>query len=229
MSQESSMPASGNDQLNTLADAAWSLLASHHVSKIDLMMVANLAGVGYGLAVALGGSVQRLILAKMAMLDQQSLLESYGDIEEAGDISIREKIIEGLLHRFEVYAQYRSQITSLNQSARTHPELAMRLLDGLESVVRRILVMSGDPANGIRGMMRVKGVAGVWLVVARVWMKDESADLAATMKALDQLMHQAEEWGITLNVFDDKQRRRSRLGEPTAEDLFDGRYGVDND
>ncbi len=229
MPQKSSMTDSGNDQLKALADAAWRLLASHHIDKIDLTMVANHAGVSYGLAAALGGSVQRLILVKMEMLDQQSLLESYGDIEEAGDVSIREKIIEGLLHRFEVYAQYRSQITSLSQSARTHPEMAMRLIDGLESVVRRILVMSGDSASGIRGTFRVKGVVGVLLVVARVWMKDESTDLAATMKALDQRMQQAEEWGMTLNVFDDRRCRRSRVDDPTAEDLLDGRYGVYND
>ena len=34
-------------------------------------------------------------------------------------------------------------------------------------------------------------------------MKDYSDDLAATMKALDQRMSRAEEWGISLRIFDD--------------------------
>ena len=163
-----------DQQLVALADAAWSLLATHHIDRIDLAMVANLAAVPHGLAAALGGSVQRLVLAKMAQLDRQAIMETYADIEDAGDVSIREKITEGLLHRFEVYAPFRAQVNALNQAICTHPELAMRLLDGLESVVRRILVMSGDDAKGITGMMRVKGVIGVCLAAGRVWMTDDS-------------------------------------------------------
>ena len=48
----------------------------------------------------------------------------------------------------------------------------------------------------------MKGVTGVFLATARIWMKDDSNDLAATMKMLDQRMSQAEEWGISLRVFD---------------------------
>ncbi|NBW05422.1 MAG: hypothetical protein EBR92_05795, partial [Alphaproteobacteria bacterium] len=154
MPQDKSAAPSSDQQLVALADAAWSLLATHHIDRIDLAMVANLAAVPYGRAAAVGGSVQRLVLAKMAQLDRQAIIETYADIEDAGDVSIREKITEGLLHRFEVYAPYRAQITGLNRAIRTHPELAMRLLDGLESVVRRILVMSGDDAKGLTGMMR---------------------------------------------------------------------------
>jgi hypothetical protein len=230
MSHESSTPESADAHLSALADAAWTLLASHPLDKIDFVLVADRAGVPHGLAAALGGSVQRLILKKMEMLDRQSLLETHADIEDAGAVSVREKIIEGLLHRFETYAPHRTQIAALNSAARTHPELALRLLDGLEAVIRRILVMSGDPANGLRGMMRVKGVAGVCMIVARVWMKDDSHDLAATMKALDQRMQQAEEWGASLRVFD-RRRAGAAYDEDggAADPISGGRYGVDND
>ena len=225
MPQDKSAAPSPDQQLVALADAAWSLLATHRLDQIDLAMVANLAAVPHGLAAAIGGSVQRLVLAKMAQLDQRAITETYADIEDAGDVSIREKITEGLLHRFEVYAPFRAQVTALNQAIRAHPELAMRLLDGLESVVRRILVMSGDDAKGVTGMMRVKGVIGVCLAVGHVWMTDDSPDLAATMKALDQRMQQAAEWGTSLRVFG---RRRAPIND--AEDQNDGgRYEVDND
>ena len=128
--------------------------------------------------------------------------ETYDDIQDAGEVSIREKIIEGLLHWFETYAPYRLQIDQLNRSARSHPDLALRLMVSLEALIRRTLVMSGDPALGLKGMVRVKGVAGVFLATAHIWMKDDSNDLAATMKMLDQRMSQAEEWGISLRVFD---------------------------
>ena len=202
MAQEKTILDPNDDKMILLGNAAWTLLATHPVDQIDLDAVADMAGVERGPAGALSGSVQCLVLAKMNRLDRQSLMETYDDIQDAGAVSIREKIIEGLLHWFETYTPYRSQIEQLNQSARSHPDLALRLLAGLEALIRHILVMSGDRALGFKGMVRVKGVACVFLATARVWMKDDSNDLAATMKMLDQRMSQAEEWGVSLRIFD---------------------------
>ena len=161
MLQDSASPHSNDEKRTALADAAWALLATHDIDKIGLDMVADMAGIEYGLTGTLGGSVQRLVLAKMAALDHQSVLESFDDIEDAGEVSIREKIIEGLLHRFETYAPYCAQIDQLNRSIRRHPELALSLLDGLEAVVRRILVMAGDPAHGLWGVVALHAAATV--------------------------------------------------------------------
>ena len=150
MLQDFASPHSNDEKRAALADAAWALLATHDIDKIGFDMVADMAGIEHGLTGALGGSVQRLVLAKMAALDHQSVMESFDDIEDAGEVSVREKIIEGLLHRFETYAPYRAQIDQLNRSACRHPELALRLLDGLEAVVRRIMVMAGDSAQGVK-------------------------------------------------------------------------------
>jgi hypothetical protein len=227
MLQDAALPHTNDEKRAALADAAWAFLATHDTDKIGLDMVSDMAGIEYGLAGALGGSVQRLVLAKMAALDHQSIMESFGDIEDAGDASVREKIIEGLLHRFETYAPYRAQIDQLSRSARRHPELALRLLDGLEAMVRRVLVMAGDPAHGLKGMLRVKGVVAVFLATACVWMKDDSPDLAATMKMLDQRMLKAEEWGVSLRLFDGKHG--DYADQDHHDDASAGRYGVDND
>ena len=202
MTKDSTIPNSNYHTMVVLGDAAWTLLANQPIDQIDIDAVADRACVDRGLAGALAGSVQYLVLAKMSELDRQSLTETYGDIQDVGEVAIREKIIEGLLHWFETYAPYRLQIDQLNRSARSHPDLALRLLFSLEALIRRTLVMSGDPALGLRGMLRVKGVAGVFLATARIWMKDDSNGLAATMKMLDQRMSQAEEWGISFRVFD---------------------------
>ena len=202
MSQDNTVPDSNHDKMVLLRGAAWTLLATHPIDQIDFDAVADMAGLDRGVAGALAGSVQCLILEKLTELGQQSLMETYDDIQDAGAVSIREKIIESLLHWFETYAPYRPQIEQLKRSARSHPDLALRLFVGLEALIRHILVVSGDPAPGFKGMVRVKGVAGVFLATARVWMKDESDDLATTMKTLDQRMSQAEEWGISLRIFD---------------------------
>ena len=75
MLQDSASPHSNDEKRAALADAAWALLATHDIDKIGLDMVADMADIEHGLAGALGGSVQRLVLAKMAALDQQSVME----------------------------------------------------------------------------------------------------------------------------------------------------------
>jgi hypothetical protein len=58
-------------------------------------------------------------------------------------------------------------------------------------------------------------------------MKDESPDLAATMKMLDQRMVKAEEWGVSLRLFDGKHG--DQVDQNHHDDSSAGRYGVDND
>ena len=211
----------------TLADEAWQQLGSRPLADLTLAEIAAHAEIDAGLAVAVAGDPQQLVLGKMAALDDQAVLESFADIEDAGAIPIREKILEALMHRFEVYAPYRVQIQALNRAARGRPDLALALGLGLQSVTRRMLAMAGDHCDGWLGLMRVKGVVGVVMVVARVWMKDDSPDLAPTMKELDRRLQQAEEWAVSLRLFQRSHRRANQSSE--QEDVTAGRYGVDND
>ena len=211
----------------TLADEAWQQLGSRPLADLTLAEIAAHAEIDAGLAVAVAGDPQQLVLGKMAALDDQAVLESFADIEDAGAIPIREKILEALMHRFEVYAPYRVQIQALNRAARGRPDLALALGLGLQSVTRRMLAMAGDHCDGWRGLMRVKGVVGVVMVVARVWMKDDSPDLAPTMKELDRRLQQAEEWAVSLRLFQQSHRRANQSSE--QENVTAGRYGVDND
>ena len=204
----------------TLADEAWRQLGSRPLTELMLAEIAARADVDAALAVAVAGSPQQLVLGKMTALDDQAVLESFADIEDAGAVSTREKILEALMHRFEVYAPHRTQIQALNSAARGRPDLALALGLGLQSVTRRMLAMAGDNCNGWRGIMRIKGVAGVVMVVARVWMRDDSPDLAPTMKELDRRLQQAEEWAVSLRLFQQSHRQETqtaRQDDTTAE------------
>ena len=65
------------------------------------------------------------------------------------------------------------------------------------------------------------------MVVARVWMKDDSPDLAPTMKELDRRLQQAEEWAISLRLFKQSHRRETQTAR--QDDITAGRSGVEND
>ena len=62
-------------------------------------------------------------------------------------------------------------------------------------------------------------------------MQDDSNDLAATMKILDQRMLQAEEWGISLRVFDVGMRMMVQMIASKKgfgqDDVVAGSYGAE--
>jgi hypothetical protein len=202
--------------MDRLADAAWSQLAELSPRALHIDDIAATAGLPPSAARAVAGSITALILHQLARLDRQAVLESLADIEDAGDVTIRDKIMEALMHRFEVYAPHRAQMTQLEAAARRDPALGLRLIDSLVQAMRMLLRMAGDDLTGLAGEARVRGVAGVAMVVARVWRTDETPDLSLTLKEIDKRLATAEEWGRTLRVL------RSGVAE-------DAGYGMGDD
>jgi len=188
--------------MDKLSEAAWIQLADMAPQALHIDDIADAAGVTPSAARAVSGSITSLILHQLARLDRQAVLESLADIEDAGDVPIRDKIMEALMHRFEVYAPHRAQMIQLEAAARRDPMLGLKLLDSLFQAIRMLLRMAGDDLAGFRGEARVRGVAGVVMVVARVWRTDDTPDLSVTLKELDKRLATAEEWGRSLRVLD---------------------------
>ena len=176
---------------------------------------------------AVADSMATLVLHKLARLDRQAVLETLADIEDAGDVPVRDKIIEGLMHRFEVYAPYRRQMAQLETAARRDPALGLRLIESLSQAMRMLLRMAGDDLAGVRGEARVRGVTGVAMLVAPTWQADDTPDLSTTLKDIDRRLATAEEWGRTLRVLDSGSPHEEPTGgDPaTPQDPLDGNPG----
>ncbi len=210
--------------MDKLADAAWLQLAEVSPRALHIDDIAAAAGIAPSAARAVSGSITALILHQLARLDRQAVLESLADIEDAGDVPIRDKIMEALMHRFEVYAPYRAQMSQLESAARRDPVLGLKLLDSLGEAMRMLLRMAGDDLSGLAGEARVRGVAGVAMVSARVWRTDDTPDLSMTLKEIDKRLATAEEWGRTLRVLRDDVPDDGGYDRPD-EQGFDGPSG----
>ena len=188
--------------MDKLAEAAWVQLADMSPRALHIDEIAAAAGIAPSAARAVSGSITALILHQLERLNRQAVLESLADIEDAGEVPIRDKIMEALMHRFEVYAPHRAQMIQLESAARRDPVLGLRLVESLFQATRMLLRMAGDDLVGFRGEARVRGVAGVAMVVARVWRTDDTPDLSMTLKEIDKRLATAEEWGRTFRVLD---------------------------
>ena len=61
-----------------------------------------------------------------------------------------------------------------------------------------MLEAAGIDASGLKGALKAKGLALVWLATLRAFLADDGEDLGATMAALDKALKRAEPFGRAL-------------------------------
>ena len=208
-----------------LAQSCWEELAHHTPSQISLAAIAQACEMTQAQAVLYGGSVTDLILHQLDSLDTSALATSAEDFAEDPNATIYDKILEGLMMRFEALAPYRAQFNHLHDGARQNPLLAMHCLHQLSHTVGKLLMLAGDDSEEAIKQARILGVVGVLLRVRAVWAKDEGADLGLTLKALDDELKKACEWAVSLRVLS----KSDVTGDEIPDNKDDGQEGRAHD
>jgi hypothetical protein len=98
------------------------------------------------------------------------------------------------MRRFDALTPYRAAIEVLGRELPADPLAALAAGAGLLRSMRWMLEAAGISGEGIGGMVAVKLTAAAYLATARVWVRDESPDLAPTMAALDRRLRGIERW-----------------------------------
>lgn len=153
------------------ADISLAQLHDHFEDKFDI-----LAGIG------------RMIDRRV--LDQISAPE-LGDSE-------RDRLFDIMMDRFEVLNEYRDGLISILNSFKGDPKQALMGGPHLCRSMCWMLESSGISTHGVRGALKVAGLSALYLKVLRVWVKDETPDLSATMAALDKELGRAESFANSL-------------------------------
>lgn len=159
--------------------------------------------------------------------DKSALLRGLGRMVDAavlagGDTDLdeppRDRLFDVLMRRFDVLASHRDGVRSVLEDLRLDPVTALTELPGLTVSMRWMMESAGIPASGLIGAAKVRGLAVVYLLVLRVWINDDSPDMARTMKELDSRLKQAEQLA---NTFDRARPARQRWGSDAASDNRD--------
>jgi ubiquinone biosynthesis protein COQ9 len=195
-----------------------SCLNDHRFQDITIDMIA--AGTGHQAAVIrrLFPEMAQVVDQGLRDFDDDVMAKFANDLTEDLEAGTRERILEGLIVRYEAYRDYKSAIKNLNKAAVTNPVLATLIIQRLSAASRIILELAGDNTSGLAGLLRVKGVAGVALAAQREWLKDESPDMAATIRVLDKRLKQAEDLAAMLNIIPGSSSDSAYSGDkPTDE------------
>ena len=183
-----------------LRDALWPALAGRDYLQLNLHTLADEAGISHTQAVLAAGSVERVLFSALQEIDDGVLAQSAADFADDESASMHEKLLEGLTQRFEAYADKRLALQSVAKASLRQPKLGLMLAKNLDSFVDRLLSLCGDNTSGFKRTARVKGVCGVFLKASTAWQRDDSPDLAKTLKTLDRDLKTAAEWAISVGI-----------------------------
>ena len=183
-----------------LQEAVWADLGSKRYKDVSVEAAAqDLLIDPVDARLATNGKME-LILSQLSDMDRDAAATSSADFRDDPDASMHEKLLEGLLHRFDVYQPYKTQIRHLHEAGIADPVLALKLIKRLSKSMDMLLAICGDTNTSLQRDVRVKGLTALVMSVRSEWMNDENTDLAKTTKLLDKRLKQAAEWAQSFRI-----------------------------
>jgi hypothetical protein len=170
-----------------LLGAAFSLAAERGWGRVSVGDAARRAAVPLDRARA-RFPVRALVLLRFGSLADQAALA-----EASPDGPARDRLFGLLMRRIDTLQAHREGVLALFRHLPTDPCMAAILVAANFRSMRWMLEGAGIEATGARGKLRTKGLLAVWLATVRAWRGDASADLSATMAALDRALRRAEQ------------------------------------
>ena len=128
--------------------------------------------------------------------------------------SHRDRLFDVMMRRFDALTPYRGGLESISRDLRSDPVAAAVHACALRRSLAWMLEAAGIPSDGIAGALRIKGLGVIYLMVFRVWLTDDSADLSRTMAALDARLRQAEQFSNSLPGRRTRRGRGKTSGAP---------------
>ena len=111
---------------------------------------------------------------------------------EADEGRARDRLFDVLMRRFDALGPYRKALGNIIYDQARDPLAAGCALAQLRRTLALTLEAAGLSSGGLKGALRIKGLGLVYLATLRVWLRDESDDLARTMATLDRQLGRVE-------------------------------------
>ena len=186
-------PAAARPATERLIAAALGLAAERAWGDIPLAEIAVAAGLPLVEAYQAFASKTDLLdgFARgidVAVLADPALGEDW--TEEASNA--RDRLFDVLMLRFDALGPHRAALGNLYYDQARDPLAGLAGLCRLERSMAAMLEAARLSTSGCRGRLRIKGLMAIYLATLRVWLRDETSDLAKTMAALDSHLRRVE-------------------------------------
>jgi AcrR family transcriptional regulator len=194
-----------------IIDAALDLAASRGWTKVGLAEIAEAAGISLAELRAQYASKAAIVAAHSAWVDGEVLAARDPDM---ADRPATERLFDVVMRRFDVLNAHKAGLCAILRSYPSDPESALCGSLTLRRSMRWMLEAADLNSSGIRGRLRAKALAALYLSMLPVWFRDDSEDMARTMAALDRRLKRLDGFASTLCRF---APRRGPVGDAAAE------------
>jgi hypothetical protein len=138
------------------------------------------------------GRVRRSFPTKLTVLMRFGTIADQAALTDAHTVgAVKDRLFDMIMRRLDVHQAHRAGVLAILDAAAVDPALGLFLGRLSARSMAWLLEGAGLSAAGLRGVLRTQGLLGVWLWSVRAWREDESADLAATMTAVDKALDRA--------------------------------------
>jgi hypothetical protein len=128
------------------------------------------------------------VLLRFGLLADQAAL---AEPDRGG--TVRDRLFGIIMKRIDVLQAHRDGVLALLRALPADPMATVMVQCASFVSMGWLLDAAGvDQTSGVLGILHRKGLLAVWLWTINAWRRDESADLSATMAALDQALSRAE-------------------------------------
>ncbi len=164
-------------------ETAMGLAAETGWRTLSLAEIADAAKLPLSKVYPVFSSKQAILDAFSRRIDAAVLAAEAPDSREG---AARDRLFDVLMRRFDALGPYRAALGNIVFDQACDPLSALCSLCQLRRSLACTLEAAMLSAGGLRGAIRIKGLGVVYLATFRVWLRDDSPDMAPTMAALDR-------------------------------------------
>jgi AcrR family transcriptional regulator len=178
-------------ETDRLVDAAFRLTAQRGWRRLSMAEIAAEAGLPILSLYRTFPSKAAILCAFSRRIDETVLA---APLDTGPDERPRDRVFDLLMRRFDALRPHRQALEVLGRELPGDPVAALALGAGVLRSTAWMLEAAGIATDGVRGAIAVKLAAGAYAAAMRVWLRDETPDLAPTMAALDRRLRGIERW-----------------------------------
>jgi AcrR family transcriptional regulator len=184
-----------DQDLDAITAAALALAAERDWREIGLTEIAEAAGVSLSELLTQYPSKLAILDGFTRQIDRRVLA---GFEPESESVSARDRLFDVLMRRFDVLEPHKPAIGRIAGAACRDPLIGVAAGCAMLRSMGLMLEAAGIASDGLRGLIRRKGLAALYAATLRDWLKDDTADKSRTMAALDGRLRRAEGWANSL-------------------------------
>lgn len=181
--------AAGTDSLARLVTAALEEAAVAGWAQVSHAAVAERAGLSLAETLAHAPTASHL-LARIADYFDREAFKGVDGVDPSQ--SVKDRLFDLLMRRYDVLQRHRAGVLALMKGLRRDPAAAAMLIARMSRSLAATLAAAGLTPHGLMGCARVMGLKAVHVAALRAWRRDDTADMAKTMAALDRALAAAE-------------------------------------